>query len=161
MRSICVRRTPVRARNRQLSLPTCRPEGRRRASACCRRRACSGRRSRRGQLGKSIARYPLDRLAFAIQHGTVVDELQSQQALQLLHAPHKRVDRTARHPSRPLVNPDQDELSCRRSRPAVSGTPWASIRRMKASVSSSTRPLSSFESGRSAAKIQRRASVGS
>ena len=49
-------------------------------------------------------------LAFAIQHRRVVDELEPEDALELLHAPHERVDRAARHTGRAFVDADQDEL---------------------------------------------------
>src|SRR5688500_16264381 len=43
-------------------------------------------RARGRELGKPLARYALDRVAFAVQHRRVIDVLETKDALELMHA---------------------------------------------------------------------------
>ena len=79
-----------------------------------------------GELGESLARHTFDRIPLAIQHGSVVHELHAKQALQLLHAAHQRVDRTARDTCCPLVDANEHELVVSQALdPLSEGTPCA------------------------------------
>ena len=94
--------------------------------------------------------------------GAVVHELHAQDALQLLHATHQRIDRAARDSGRAFVDADKQELvvskiPAGRQRDAMGGP----LVDKRVGLRQDTRRLSSGDSGRSAAKIHNRASEGS
>ena len=111
-------------------------------------------------LGKGRTIEPRDLIARTVEHRPVVHELEPHLALERRQHPRHGVDRAARRTRVRLVDRHEQERPYRRSRAAASGAPCAAHCWRNSSTTASSVSCSVSDSGRSAAKIQRRASGG-